>query len=361
MKKELIIVYTIILLSIILSSISRSESLQIIKTIEIPSQKFSKGDSSQSVYLYNAFIKDSNVYLSSNRGLQALLSSEDTLITLIESEPYRDNWWKDFEVARDENALFSPGKIWNGNNKNNLFVFDSHINSFYTVDLRDRKNIKINIWKKRIKGFSLNNPSIYNEMILYSILGSYSKLVGMSGNNLSDFQIIFECPQKLAKMLDSLWADHVCSPVFNPIDSTIWIAFNYYNYVYIIDFQGKLLDSVKIDSPDFKIPQPPLSRIKSNAVFQDWASKTTPVTSFNYTRSGYYILQFYSNENKIENTNIGNNLTLAWDIKSRKPVKLDVDKFWKVVGVQDERVIFKHCTKDGDEYKTVLYVTRIEP
>ncbi|MEW5994860.1 MAG: hypothetical protein AB1744_10755, partial [Candidatus Zixiibacteriota bacterium] len=147
-----------------------------------------------------------------------------------------------------------------------------------------------------------------------------------------------------------------------PIDNTIWLAFEYYNQVYIIDTAGQVLDSVAIKTADFRLPQPPVSRLKSNAVFQDWLSKCTPVRSFNYVAPNRFVLQY---ETGLEKSGLGSRqfyATVLWTA-DRNEVVLDVDETWRLVGVHpDGRVVFVQDRLEENKPRTaVIYIARIEP
>jgi hypothetical protein len=102
--------------------------------------------------------------------------------------------------------------------------------------------------------------------------------------------------------------------------------------------------------------------MKSQAVFDDWYSKCTPVRSFWFVVPGYLLLQYRIGWGKLEADSIPLHTTLAWTA-DRRPVDLEVDKSWQLVGVEsDGRVIFvEYLVEENKCKEAVLHVTRIEP
>ncbi|MBN1212684.1 MAG: hypothetical protein JXA92_08915 [candidate division Zixibacteria bacterium] len=137
--------------------------------------------------------------------------------------------------------------------------------------------------------------------------------------------ISLKYPPKLARKLDSVYINiPIIIPAFNPFDSTFWLAFWGYDFAYIINKKGKLIDSLPFSSPDYIAPQPPVSRMKSQAVNMDWLSKWTPLRVFKYVPPGYFVLQFKKSRDIVEVDTLPLYGTLMWTA-DRKPVKLELD------------------------------------
>jgi hypothetical protein len=307
-------------------------------------------------------LEGDSAFATANIGVLAKFSDEQSWRKILDCEPYGNNWWEDYEKARKNNSLFAPWSLWRIAGIHELVIFDAHIASLYSINLQNRNNVTTKLWKSPGEKFSIFTVAVYDGLMLYSLGSGYlDTILAVSGPDMSDFHMVFECPHTLNRKFDSVWADPDCHPAFNPTDSTIWLAFDYYDYVYITDMNGQLLDSVQITASDFRLPQPPRSRMHSNAVFQDWYSKCTPVESFRYVTPGYLLLQFLSGWRRTETDSIQLYSTVAWTA-NRQPVGLTVEKDWRLVGVQpDGRVIFAHYLIEDDKPKEILLsIARIE-
>jgi hypothetical protein len=360
---------TIFLLSILFTSLfpivlTQGETLKIIEEINLSSDKVAFTCKEQGrLYARGVYLERDTTFVITNAGLLAKFSSQQPWRKILAYEPFGGSVWKDYETAKRKNVLFSPRYYWRRPGTDEIIVFDDYLDAAYTVNLQDRDNIKVRFWKRPDEKSSVSAVSTYNDLIFYGIgSGYHDSILAVSRTDMSGYRRVFECPSALKQKLDSAWADPDCIPAFNPIDSTIWLAFRFYNYIYIVDMKGRHLDSVEIAASDFRMPQPPRSRMHSNAVYRDWESKCTPVGSFRYVPPGYFVLQYDGGWRNLEADSIPLYSTLAWTA-DRRAVELTVDKDWRLVGVQpDGRIIFAHYVIEDDRFKeTILYVIRIEP
>jgi hypothetical protein len=355
---------TVLFINLFPTVLCYAESLTIIDEMTLSADKAAYGSKEHGrLHVSGVYLEGETTFAATNAGLLAKFSRKGSWRKILDREPIGNNTWEDFKTAKNKNALFSPGHLWRITSTDEIVVFDNYISLIYTINLRNRDKIKARLWKDPDEKSHVSTVSIYNDLILYGISsGFHDSILAVSRPDMSDYHRVFECPSALKQRLDSVWADPTCIPAFNHIDSTIWLAFDYYNYAYIVDTNGRLLDSIEIAASDFRMPQPPRSRMHSNAVFRDWASKCTPVNSFWYVPPGYFLLQYRSGWRGLETDSIPLRSTLAWRA-GRRPVDLDVDKNWRLVGVQpDGRVIFAGYVIDDNKFReTILYVTRIEP
>ena len=374
-RKTLACQKTIFLVSIFFTSffptpLSQGETLKIVDVMILsPDNAPYTGKKDWRPFVTGVYLAGDTTFVTGNVGLLAKFSSEQPWRKILRIEPWGNNWWEDNKKARKKNVLFSVGGLWRIPGADRIAVFDTYIDATYTINLQDPDNVRVRFWKRPDDKSSVYTVSIYNDLIFYGInSGFHDSILAISHLDMSDYHRVFECPPALKRKLDSVWTDPYCRPAFNPIDSTIWLAFTHYNYIYLVDMNGNLLDSVQITDPNFRLPQPPRSRMHSNAVFRDWLSKCTPVRSFWYVphakahlRPGYFLLQYRSGWRMMEADSIRLFSTLAWTA-SRQPVELDVDEDWRIVGVQpDGRVIFGHfLIKDNKVKEYVLSVARIE-
>ncbi len=362
--QKAIFLLTIFLMSLFLAVLCNGESLKIIDEMTMPVDEATySGNKHGRLQISGVLLEGDSAFATAKSGVLAKFSNEESWRRILDCEPYGNNWWEDYETAQKRNALFGPWSLWQIAGIHEIVVFDAHIGSLYSIDLQNRNNVTAKLWKSPDEKFSIFTVAVYNGLILYGLSSGYhDTILAVSGPDISDFHMVFECPGTLKRKLDSVWADPNCRPAFNPVESSIWLAFMFYDYIYIVDMNGNLLDSVQITDPDFRLPQPPRSRMHSNAVFQDWFSKCTPVSAFRYVPPGYFLLQFRIGWRRLEADSIQLFSTLVWTA-DRQPVELEVDKDWRIVGVQpDGRVIFAHyLMKDNKAKEIILHVTRIEP
>jgi hypothetical protein len=139
------------------------------------------------------------------------------------------------------------------------------------------------------------------------------------------------------------------------------LAIQGYNFIYVTDMDGNLLDSVPITLPDFRMPPPLKSRMKSGAVVDEWGSQWTSTTRFSYVSPGYFLMQYITGQVDCGAKERSRFTTVVWDAK-RQLVPLSIDPLWRVAGVQDDgRVIFVAPEADSSGCKETLIVGRIEP
>jgi hypothetical protein len=362
--QKAIFILIIFLMSLLLAVLCNGESLKIIDEMTMPVDEAAySGNKHGRLQISGVLLEGDNAFAAAKSGVLAKFPDEQSWREILDCEPYGNNWWEDYEKAKKQNALFAPWSLWRIAGIRELVVFDAYLGCLYSINQENRNNVTAKLWKNSGEKFSIFTVAVYDGLILYSLgSGYHDTILAVSGPDTSNFHMVFECPSALKHKFDSLWADPCCHPAFNPIDSTIWLAFVFYDYIYVIDFNGKLLDSVALDASDFRLPQPPRSRMHSDAVFQDWYSRCTPVESFWYVPPDYFLLQFRSGWRKIEADSIQLRTTLAWTA-DRQPVGLTVEKDWHLVGVQlDGRVIFAHYVIEDNEFKEiVLHIARIEP
>lgn len=178
-----------------------------------------------------------------------------------------------------------------------------------------------------------------------------------------DYHRVFPYPPALAKWRDSIGLSHTpfCIPAISPHDSTLWIAIEGYNFLYVTNIEGKLLDSVPISLPDFRMPPRLKSRMKSAAVYDDWSSQWTYTTSFSYAPPGYFIMQYKIGNETCSTQTLNKYATIVWNIY-KQVIPLTIDPLWRVAGVQDDgRIIFVAAEADSSGCKETIIVTRIEP
>ena len=277
-----------------------------------------------------------------------------------------DDWWVDCDKVKVYQHLFYPTPLWRIPNSDDIMVYDSYCDVFLRLPLDNLGEGIIRPWWDIPNG---DNISVYGihvqqDLIVAGLWDEDSLLIGLGRTTKPGFsRRIFKYPASLGQYLDSVgenWA--YCRPALNPRDSTIWFSINGYRYVYIIDRKGNLLDSLEITAPDFIPPSPPASRMHSNAVYEDWASRWTPQMDFRYVPPGFFLLQYRTGWTKLTPRDSVRLLsTCAWNDRGQ-PVELDVDSNWGMAGVHsDGRLIFGHFEAAEDQNRIILTIKRIEP
>lgn len=337
---------------------------------------------SESLNVINEFSYDVD-HTSPYYAVRALLIGEDTLISCSidgiwarfeNTQPWEklidcisDNNYNDFIEDCNNNKqlqyLYSPADIFKEPDSNVIIVFESLGGCLVKLQRNDANTFFAQKWDRGFNNINYNHVCLQNDMFVGTQPYSEEKLLvyGRIGQKDS-FKRIFKYPPLLDRKLDSVSINYPISyPAFNPADSTFWLAFRGYDYIYIINKKGKLLDSLPFSSSDYIAPKPPISKLHSQAVYRDWLSKWTPVKVFKYVPPGYFILQFLTGWEIIGVDTIPLHGTQMWT-SERKPAELDIDKHWQLAGVQsDGRVIFAHYQVEEGCRKIALHVARIVP
>ncbi len=315
---------------------------------------------------------DSIMYVSLS-GLFARFDSLQSWRKIIDCVPHTEA--VPFSVCdRDElERLIFPDGLWrvSGEDGDEILVLEGFCSRLYSLRIRDGRQSYLRIWRKKMREDHsedyCQNVNVQGNLIL-SALGRFAsdKAVALQYTDKSDYRRVFDYPEALTHHLDSIGrteGDRFCIPAFNPTDSTLWLAIYAYDYLYIIDMEGQLLDSLQISAPDYRVPPPIKSRIKSNAVWTEWMSHWTPLQTFSYVPPGYFLMQYHVGSER-QGKGKGIRLlysTVVWDV-DRRPVPLEVNKYWRLVGVHDDgRIVFGHREIRDDTLRVVLTIARIEP
>lgn len=299
-------------------------------------------------------------------GVYARLSPGAPWKKLLNCRPKGDTWWADFEIALQTSVLFYPTHFWHFSGSDSFLVWDEYMINPYTMSFADDQvRIKyLESWEEATGKVYVDNVSECNGQLLASKESAgYEMIVITMPIDMSGCRDVYKCPKSLSDSLGRLgMGTRKTFPVLDPVDSSIWIAFSAYDYIYVVNMQGQLLDSIPVTADDFRLPKPPKSRMKSKAVGREWQASFTPVQSFSYAPPGYFLFQYRIGWEKLAVDSLPLFSTIAWSA-DRRPVELEVDKHWQVAGVQpDGRVIFgQYVVKDKQATGIVLIEARIEP
>jgi len=242
----------------------------------------------------------------------------------------------------------SPGYIYALDSS--IVIMDRYYYNIYRINsLHDSENscrqwISLGYTKKNewYNNMNISGSSILIGLVIHS--GIDSSFISMKGDyNRSDrgFRRVFKCSDSLSRELNINGIGYPFSiPAYNPIDCTIWAPIYGYEYIYILDTLGTLLDSILINDTNFKMPTPPKSRIRSTAVWRDWISHWTPPINFNFVPPGYFILQTRNGFEISDSDTIPLFNSLIWDLKGQ-PVENHISQYWQISGVgRNGNIIF---------------------
>jgi hypothetical protein len=346
----------------VLYGASRCETLTVVDSMVISPQNTDFfPDSADGFRIAGILISGDTVYAACDQGIIAKNRGEVQWRMVAGREEYMAVWG-DKITAAGEYGQYRPQKIWKMPS-GELGIFDSWlICRFYSLDpgappgkwlspltYPDEESI--------IERFDGGKDILLCG--LYSI--HHNRMIGIMNPDLSGYRRIFDIPPRLRHDLDSMGADYYPHAAFNPNDSTFWVAFENYNILYIVDRKGDVLDSVRITHPDFVLPQPPASRIKSWAVFQDWDSKCASIYSLQFAEPGYFLLLFSGpGKSQGDRTNRSRHL-LCWNTNG-KPIDLAVNPEWVIIQTQADGIIpFVAYEREGGVVKrAIIYLTRIK-
>jgi hypothetical protein len=264
--------------------------------------------------------------------------------------------------------LVLPSGLWQyaAAEGSEILVFDGFCNRLYCLRESTDGTSFLTKCDKRKGDDMFDEAELQNGVVLSGLwLRPGKETVVIQRLADGDYRRVFRYPQGLARWRDSIGIGlgyvPFCDPALNPHDSTLWLAIQGYNFIYVTDMDGNLLDSVPITLPDFRMPPPLKSRMKSGAVVDEWGSQWTSTTRFSYVSPGYFLMQYITGQVDCGAKERSRFTTVVWDAK-RQLVPLSIDPLWRVAGVQDDgRVIFVAPEADSSGCKETLIVGRIEP
>ena len=261
--------------------------------------------------------------------------------------------------------LVRPEGLWRVPETNEIIAFDGYCDWLYSLHLGAGPDSYVKLWSDRVKDDQFQTVNIQNNLILCGLpryLGD--RALAIQSVHESHYKRAFACSELLAHRLDPVGigtGNHFCYPAFNPHDSTLWLAIYGYDFMYITDMAGHILDSLPVDAPDYIVPPEIRSRIKSAAVSREWLKLWTSVRSLHYAAPGYFLLQYDIGLKEIEGIAFRQHSTLVWKANGEK-VPLEISKRWVLAGVEPNgEIIFACLETDGEQSGIAFYITRIQP
>ncbi len=277
--------------------------------------------------------------------------------------PMTMDWWADCYRKKEFSAVLSPAHLWSLPGSEEIVVYDEYCGCLLRLDLTDENRAKAEVWREKRNTPYISSAALQNNLLICNHSAEGGEVLTLQRtDDPGFFEAIFKVSPSLINRLDSLGTGSLTvQPAFNPHDSTIWVAVFGHDRLVALDFNGNPVTETIIATEDWVPPRPPVSRLHSKAVWNDWLSRWTPTTSFNYAPPGYFILQYRTGWTHVANDSIPLYGTAVWNT-ARQPVTLELDPRWQVAGVQpDGRIIFGHYECDADSCRVVLDITRIEP
>lgn len=274
-----------------------------------------------------------------------------------------------YSICREEelDRVYSASGPWlvSGENGSQALLLETFCGQLYTIESSRGGRAVATRWAEHDGRVRFKSINVQGNTVLAGLgLSRGEKAIAILHADRRHYRKIFEYPPGLARRLDSVgWVDGLsyCIPALNPNDSTLWVAIPAYDYIYIIDFEGKMLDSVYIDEPYYRVPPPIKSRVKSTAVISDWLSEWTLITTFAYASPGYFLLRYSPNEDDPAWKDGLRVRSLAWDVHGN-PVSLNIGHNSWLLGVHDDgRLVLRRRTKDNGEDGFLMTVVRLQP
>jgi hypothetical protein len=331
---------------------------------------FDKGDHERTVehwqHRIGAYVDTDLALVGTVGGVYGRKGPEAAWKKLIDCRSKGDTWWGDFGIARQKSVLFYPSKFWRLPGTDSFLVWDEYMIAPYSMSIENGqvRVMYLEEFDEALGKVYVSYVSAFEDQFFVSTVAlDDTMIVCTLPMDLSVRRNLYRCPLELSRRIDTIGFSNVeCYSVFNPVDSTIWIAFYAYAYLYVVDMKGQLLDSILISAPDFRLPAPPRSRMKSKAVAREWLSSFTPFSSLTYAPSGFVVFQYRSGWERLAADSIPLFSTITW-AADRMPVELDVETHRQVAGVMpDGRVIFGEYLVENEKcVGLVLTEARIEP
>lgn len=342
---------------------AHGESLVVTDSVFISEQNadFAFGDTT-GFQIGGVYMTDSTIYAACNLGIVACLRAENQWHMIAGREEYVAAWGDGISEVQKENGKFHPSRIWKMPS-GELGIYDDWVCRFYSVVPGAPPTKRLRLIKSPDENSIIESTNAQDNMLLcglYSI--HHDRMVDLANPDLSGYRRIFAIPPQLRHDLDSMGADYYPEAAFNPSDSTIWVAFRHYNMIYIINPKGDVLDSVSIDDPHFVLPRPPVSRIKSTAVYHDWISKCASVYSLQFVPPMYFLLQFFG-PGKWTEDGANRPLHLLFWNGHGESVDIKVNPEWKITQVQSDGCLpfVAYERKERVVTKATIYLARIAP
>ncbi len=341
----------------------QSESLEILETRHLPLAS----DTGSVGFINVLMLGDDTVAAAlagENGGVWVQFDRQQPWIRLIGSQPSSDSWWVDCDGRTVFDKLFSPLNLGFLSESQDLLVFDGHCNQLLTLELNASAPMPAHTWRYMRGEDSMDRVS-FQDGYLFTGIYSEQRDMMLSVERLGDaesYRRILPISAELQVRLDSVGLGYTdCMAAMDPASGNIWVAICDYDYILISNPDGVVLDSVCISSSGYVSPQPPKSRVRSQAVWEQWMRSKTYKTAFKYIAPGYFILQYdVSNFTPLSEGTMSVG-TSVWNT-DRQSVGLKIDPHWQLAGAhEDGRIVFGRHIIEGNKRRIELNIVRIEP
>ncbi len=300
----------------------------------------------------------------SKAGLWAQYGQAQNWRKLIGAIPTTGSWWDDCHRVERFEDLFAVQILTMNPSRDELLLYDSYCNCLLRFRVPDSGPAYADVAISDFDGYWIDCVALQGSTLLggvHSVADDKFVLVSDIAR-LGRHRAVFECTPDLRSRFDSVWLRNIeCLPALCATDSAVWVPINGHNVIYVTDLDGNVQDSVPIEAHDYLTPRPPRSRVHTTAVWREWASHWTPIVDFRYVEPGYLVLRYQSYRELLDESTTAGYSTLVWNT-DRQPVELEVDKTWRLVGVQpDGRMLFAHPDEENGSGREVIEITRIVP
>ncbi|HOP06306.1 MAG TPA: hypothetical protein PLF13_03350 [candidate division Zixibacteria bacterium] len=364
-----VLLYTgIVVFLIVVTPHVSAESLETIRTVYLPLDTTGPPTGMASVLLEGGdtvVVCVASSRLGSGTGVWVQYDKSQPWIKVIGCRPPSNDWWADCDGKKRFEYLFLPMSTKLLPDSRELLVFDRHCGCLTTISLDKTNPGDARLWQGQSHKDYLNEVIFQDDYLLAGIYGPGQDMM-VFAEKLGDrksYRRMFPLTPSFQRYLDSTGLHNPeCRAAICPRDNSFWVSINGYDFILIADHEGKLVDSVHIEAPDYILPAPPLSSIGSCPVRDLWFSSWTPTATFNYVAPGYMIMQYYVQNPDSSGNDIPRYGTLVWD-SERRPVKIDVDADWQLAGShRDGRAVFVNTQYDEEgRWGYRLNIARIKP
>ncbi len=343
-----------------------AETLELLKTVTISKQNASFLDSTElPIAVYGCSDKDDTIIVSTDAGLLYKTHNTSNWSELIDYKSEKNpNYGVLYSQIRSGNSEYYPGYLVKRHGQNGIEIVQWLSLTPYDYELNSGRAIMTKGYKIEDNYTHLDAIGLSDNLVAFGINSEeHDHVISLANSDYSKYSRIFELPSDTKVIFDSIGTPPECRPAIDPSNKCIWFVYSYFNKIYKINLDGDLLDSIEIDAQDFCTPQPPLSRLKTNAVFQDWLSKTTPIMKFAYIHPGYLIIQYpqYKWAPGQKTVAVTGFSTRFWHT-DKTPVDIPIDKNWILIQAQPNGTMFftDRNLQEANKQETMIYIVRIK-
>ncbi|MEK7774996.1 MAG: hypothetical protein AAB305_03820, partial [Candidatus Zixiibacteriota bacterium] len=262
-------------------------------------------------------------------GIYLLRTDSNICRQIMECAKEGPDWYPDCYKKEQFDKLFEPSRLWRQPQKGTVVLYDDYCKIMLVLENLGSAEPLAKMWKN---SYDLNYGSRVNiqDNLIFSqrFFEDGTNMLTVQGvdDNKAPRNVFQIGQERMAKLEESSGFNKtpLYRAAFNPTDSTIWVNVWGSSSLYVVDFSGTVIDSLFVDSKDWIPPGQPVSRIRTRAVYNEWVSRWTPPTDFQYVEPGYFILQFRTGWQETLGDSIPLYSNVAWNVnRTREELKMD--------------------------------------